>query len=549
MYYDVSSMSGRQVGRALHAQAATGGDRPFLISDETTLTYAETWERAGTIASGLQSMGVGAGDLVAMVMENSIDGVLVTLAVNTLGAVWSAVNTTFEGPWLRRALEALSGAKVLVVDSQTVGRVEACDPPAFPALVVAGEAPMPATNEARRVSLSDLERGRPLTAPSEVSPFDTASIMWTSGTTGAPKGILQSHSAWLASADLICRGRDVRPDDVFYCCIPTFNSGAWVLCIYAALVSGTAVAIDPSFSVRRFWDRCRRFGATQIVTIGAMHMFLWQEPERSDDADNPVRVGALLPMPHHLVKPFAARFGLDFIWQGFGQSEVMPWSMTERNRSYKPGSAGVPRPDLEVALLDDNDLPVPTGEVGEVCIRPREPGIIFSGYYGDPQATLEAYRSLWYHSGDLGRFDDDGELYFVDRKADFMRFKGRNISSFELEGLLGAHPDIQEVAAHGIPSEILPTEDEVKVVVVRRPGTDLSAGDVARYVNDHAPYYMVPRYVEFLDRLPRTPTGKVQKYLLKARPMTEGTWDREKVGFSVRRPPHVTPSAPAGEAT
>jgi carnitine-CoA ligase len=533
--YDVGPMSGRHIGRALHTQAGHRGDRAFLLSNDSSLTYQETWERTTRIASGLQSLGVGPGDVVAMVMQNSIDCAVAAFAVNTVGATWSAINTSFEGAWLRNSLGVLSGAKALIVDPSTIGQVEACDPPTFPAVILAGGQRRGGSGAMPVLPLSDLEQSPPLAEPVEVSPFDAASIMWTSGTTGAPKGILQSHSTWLASSDLICRGRDVRPDDVFYCCVPMFNSGAWVLCIYSALVSGTSVAIDESFSVRRFWDQCRRFGATQILTIGAMHMFLWQEPERPDDADNPVRVGALLPMPHELVKPFASRFGLEFIWQGFGQSEVMPWSMTEQGRTFKPGSAGVPRPDLEVSLLNDMDEPVPTGEVGEVCIRPREPGIVFSGYYRNPEATLEAYRNLWYHSGDLGRFDDDGELYFVDRKADFMRFKGRNISSFEVEGILAGHPDVVEAAAHGVPSELLDTEDEVKVVVVPRPGSTLSAEDVARYMNDHAPYYMVPRYVEFVEELPRTPTGKVQKYLLKQRGVTEGTWDRDQAGFSVRR--------------
>jgi crotonobetaine/carnitine-CoA ligase len=264
-----------------------------------------------------------------------------------------------------------------------------------------------------------------------------------------------------------------------------------------------------------------------------MQMFLWNEPPRPDDRDNPARRAYMTPLPSTLVEPFKERFGLEDTLQSSGQSEVMGWSFCDsRKPAWKPGSAGLPREDLEVVLFDEFDQPVPTGTVGEICVRPSVPYSLFAGYYNDPETTLTAFRNLWYHSGDLGRFDEDGELYFVDRKADFMRYKGRNISSMEVESYVIQHPSVREVAAHGVRSEELETEDEVKVCIVLKPGMEATGIEIARFVNERAPYFMVPRYIEFCSELPHTPTGKVQKFLLREKPVSETTWDAKAAGFT-----------------
>jgi crotonobetaine/carnitine-CoA ligase len=200
-----------------------------------------------------------------------------------------------------------------------------------------------------------------------------------------------------------------------------------------------------------------------------------------------------------------------------------------------PGSLGEPLPGIEVRLLDDGDREVAPGEVGEFCVRPTEPYAIFSGYFHDPEATLRAFRNLWHHTGDLGRRDAEGNWFFVDRKADFIRYKGRNVSSFAVESAVGAHPAVAASAAHGVVSAELEQEAEIKVCVVLRPGASLTAEELARFVNDTAPYFFVPRYIEFLPELPLTPTGRVQKFVLRSRGVTPETWDRERAGFEVVR--------------
>jgi carnitine-CoA ligase len=509
-----------------------------MMVDSTTYSFADVNHLANSYAASLQALGVGRGDTVAIFMENSAEFVITSFAVNRLGAVWVPINVYLKGEFLLDPLKR-SGAGILVADSHLLPRLaEFSDDIKMKHVVVrtteeAVTTIVPSGSE--RIDIRQLaEAGGEPVVP-DLGPSDTSSVMWTSGTTGPPKGVMQSHNAWIAGADCMNRGRDVREGDVFYCCVPMYNSGGWVLNVYAALVAGLPIGIDASFSVTEFWNRCRFYGATQILTMGTMHIYLWQAPEQPSDQDNPVRVGGCIPMPPDLLEPFKERFGIEYVWSGFGQSECMPWSITDRSRQWKPGSCGTARSDLEVRVNDENDRELAAGQVGEICIRPREPWTIFSGYFKDPEATLRSFRNLWYHSGDLGRIDEDHEMFFVDRKADFMRYKGRNVSSFEVERVVRQHPAVADVAAHGIPAEELPQESEVKVCVVLQPGEEISPEELATFVNDRAPYYVVPRYIEFVETLPYTPTGRVQKFRLRERGVTAATWDAKRAGFRPTR--------------
>jgi crotonobetaine/carnitine-CoA ligase len=202
---------------------------------------------------------------------------------------------------------------------------------------------------------------------------------------------------------------------------------------------------------------------------------------------------------------------------------------------WNPGSVGVPLPGIEVRLLNDEDRQVPPGEVGEFCVRPTEPNVLFNGYFGDPAATVAATRNLWYHTGDLGRLDGDAQFHFVDRKRDLIRYKGRSVSSMAVEQAVRAHPHVREAAAYGIATTALTSEAEIMVAVVLEPDEDVDPAELARFVNDHAPYYLVPRYIDIVSELPHTPTGKIQKFDVRARGVTASTWDREASGFVLER--------------
>jgi crotonobetaine/carnitine-CoA ligase len=534
-WLDLDDPADRLLGRSLRAQAEAIPDLPWLVTEERAISYGEANDRANGWAHGLAGLGVEPGGPVALLMESSPECVLAALGANKLGGFWIPTNTDYKGTWLAETF-ADGGARVLVADGALLPKVAELPEQPFEAIVVHGE-PACDVRGARLVSAGELVRsGTPEPDPGGLAYGDTAAVLWTSGTTGRSKGVMQSHNTWLRAADNGARTSSLADDEVLYNCLPMYNSAAWVANLFRALVTGRPCAMDRRFSAGEFWDRCRRFDATMVFTLGAMHMFLWNAPEREDDARNPVRTATMIPMPEEIVGPFKERFGIGAIHQGYGQSECMTlFTRSDDGKPKKPNSLGQPQPGIEVALLDRDDRPAAAGEPGELCVRPTEPHVIMNGYYRDPEATVRAFRNLWYHTGDLLRRDEDGDWFFVDRKADYIRYKGRNLSSFAVEHTVNAHPDVAESAAHGVVSAELASEAELKVCVVRKPGSRVTAEEIARFVNDNAPYFFVPRYVEFVDDLPRTPTGRVQKFKLRERGVTPGTWDARAAGFEVRR--------------
>jgi crotonobetaine/carnitine-CoA ligase len=532
---DLEDRRDRLLGRCLRRQAEAIPDRDFLVFGETHYSYGRVNELANSMAGGFTSLGVSRGDTVAMMMDSCPDYVWSTLGLNKLGAVWVPTNTDYKGQWLRESLED-SRAKVLVVDEGLLPRVaEAGGELPFEHIVVRGD-PKASALGAPALALSELERA-PAKEPDDSDLFlgDTAAILWTSGTTGRSKGVMQSHNVWIRAAVDGAANSNLREGEIIYCCLPMYQSAAWVANLYRALVCGVPCAIDERFSVNDFWDRCRYYGATMVFTLGAMHVFLWQQPERPDDADNPVRSAGMVPMPDPMIEPFKKRFGIEEIHQGYGQSEVMGLLARRYGKTYKPNSLGEASDGIEVQLLDDRDFPVAPGEVGEFGIRPTEPYAIFNGYFNDPEATVRAWSNLWYHSGDLGRQDEDGEYFFVDRKKDFIRYKGRNISSFQVEAAFMAHDAVAQCAAHAVTSAELEAEAEMKLCVVLKPGQSATPEELCRFVNETAPYFFIPRYLELMTELPSTPTGRVQKYKLRERGVTPETWDARQTGFVVER--------------
>jgi crotonobetaine/carnitine-CoA ligase len=541
---DIGSLKEGTLGEILRRQGMTRHDTAFVMSDEVTWSFAEVDRLADRCAAWLTHLGVGRGDTVALFMENSAFQVPLTFGINRLGAIWVPTNTDYRDEWLGQSL-ADSRASVLVVSA---GLTEHLKPLweglHFEHVIVHGECDDMAVDS--RVSrLSELlgqvpprdADGKVRELEVQAKAGDTAAVLWTSGTTGRAKGVMQSHRAWIRAALSGAASSRTTEDDRLYCCLPLYNSAAWVGVIYRALVAGVPFALDERFSVGSFWDRTRHFGCTQGFTLGAMHMFLWQAPERPDDADNPVRSLGAIPMPDAILEPFKARFGIEIIQQGFGQSEIMGLISRADDGStvWHPDAVGRPQPGIQVCLLDEEDRPVPTGEVGEICVRPEEPHVLFNGYFQDPEATLAACRNLWYHTGDLGRVDDDGQYFFVDRKDDLIRFKGRSVSSLSVEAALRPHPAVAEVAAFGVDSEVLSAEAEIMAMVVPRLGASVTEEELARFVNDHAPYFIVPRYIELTEGLPHTPTGKVRKHLLRRRGVGPTTWDRQQSGFELKR--------------
>jgi crotonobetaine/carnitine-CoA ligase len=303
------------------------------------------------------------------------------------------------------------------------------------------------------------------------------------------------------------------------------------------MIAGISCVIEEKFSVSQFMERIEHFNATQTFAIGAMGVFLMNTPERAEDAETPLREAAIAPMPPELWKKFEQRFGVRLNRAGLGQSECLLLLNQEHTDIELPTYClGLPAPDVDVCLFDDTGQEVADGEVGEICVRPLAPHILFNGYFDDPETTAATYRGEWFLTGDMGRRDPANRaFYFVDRKKDAVRFAGRNISTLEVENVVRRHPAVKDVAAFGIPSELLASEDELKLNIVLTEGAAATPEDFCAFINERAPHYFVPRYMEFVTELPYTPTNKVQKYLLRKAHLSKDTWDLKNSNYIVQK--------------
>lgn len=533
---NLSDNKDRILPKLLTLQAQQNGATHYLITDDRRITFAEGEDLTNRLAAGLKELGVSAGDRVAFYLKSGIEIILTALATNKIGAVWVPINTDYKGAWLSETLER-SKAQVLITETSLQDRIKEVEGAlSDEKLVVLGDESE--ISLANAVSFQHLLDHAPLVPNySDMDYGDTCAILWTSGTTGRSKGVLQSHNCWIRPiAEATSIYFDSQPGDIIYNVLPLYNSGAWITAIFRALYEGIPVVLEDRFSVSTFLDRVRHFGATQTFTLGAMHMFLFNSPPKDDDADNPLRVAQMVPMPEQLREPFSTRFGVELLPMGYGQSEVMVIISPAFCMGEVPfSSLGKPLDDMEVKLFDDDFNEVPKGEIGEMCLRPKKPHIIFNGYFDDDEANAKAFTGEWYHTGDLGKIDANGAFWFVDRKRDAIRFAGRNISTMEVEMVLRKHPEVRDVAAFGIPSKEVETESELKINVVLAPESQLTHEQLAEYINDNAPYYFVPQYLEFVDSLPYTPTNKVQKFKLRERGLTENTWKLKESGYQVKR--------------
>ncbi len=520
---------------ALAGRLTRDPDGPYLDFEGRTLTAAEADEQSGRMAAALAGLGVQAGDRVATLLENGPEQVLSFFAALKLGAAQVPINTAYKGEFLRHQL-ADSGARVLVVEGDFASRVAALTPrpPDLETVVCVGS-PDAAVTAARVDDWDELlARSPELVPPVAVGPSDLACFIYTAGTTGPSKGCMLPQHYIVCLAEQIARAWQRRPDDVVLTPLPLFHFNAISVCVVGTLLTGGSASIARRFSVSRFWPEVRRTGATMVSLLGSLATLIADAADHPDQAGHRLRLCAAAPIPPAIDKIWRERFGCATFSGGYGLTEASLISMLPAGEENKAGAAGKPNDhEFEVALLDDDDAAVGVGETGEIACRPRRPNVMFAGYWRRPEETLAVLRDLWFHTGDLGRLDEDGFLYFVDRKKDYLRRRGENVSSFEMERIFHGHDAVQDVAVHSVPSEV--GEDEVKVTVVLVDGAALTEEELCRWAIDHVPYFAVPRYVEFRSDLPRNPVGRVLKYQLRDDGVTPDTWDREAAGLQFER--------------
>ena len=513
----MSPALGPTIDELLSRRAHDQGESVFLRFADGDLTFGAVDRRVSALAAGLAGLGMGRGDLVPVLLPNCSDFVVVWFALCRLGAVATLVNTALRGAALGHALN-LSGASTLVVDASLADAVAAIDLPAVQRLVGRGE---PGVGRWPVIDLGSLTHDEAPPLPTH-GPRDPAMVMFTSGTTGPSKGCLLSHRYGIRQAELMVEHLQLRPDDMLYSPFPLFHVDAAVYTVLVALVLGATAAIGERFSASGFWDEVRRFGATVFDFMGATLTMTHKQPRRPDDADNPARLGWGVPVPE-FAPEFEDRFGVRLV-ELYGSTDAGIPLYQPLDETRRAGSCGRPIAAYDVALHDDAGLPVAVGEIGEIVVRPNEPDLMSDGYFGMAEATLASRANLWFHTGDLARSDADGHLYFVGRRTDSIRRRGENISAFEVEETILAHPDVVDVAAYGVPSEL--TEDDVMVAVVARAGCVVSPPALAAFCAERMARHMVPRYIDVVEDLPRTPTEKVEKRSLVERGVTPTTWDR-----------------------
>jgi crotonobetaine/carnitine-CoA ligase len=513
--------------------AAQYGDRVLAVFDDDTVTYVQVAERAGHVAAGLRDLGVDAGDRVAIMMTNRSEFLYAWFGILKLAAIEVPIHDAARGPGIAHILNT-TGAKVVIVEDTFLGHVQPYlgDSPSVEHLVVAGDQPSASNGGVAIHDFADFI-GHPDTVDTiEVPPHQPASILFTGGTTGPPKGVVLPHNHNINMALATVDACGYTEDDVLLTVFPLFHANAKYMTIIAAMVAGAKAIVNTRFSASRFWDQCRRERVTGFNGMGELLRILMKQPEKPDDADNPVRVVLGAAAPRELVEDFDNRFGL-VILDVYGLTET-GWITINRFDQRRAGSMGVPVPWYEVRILDENDSEVPAGEPGEICIRPKQPSVMMMGYWDNDSATLKSLRNLWFHTGDHGHRDEDGFYFFRVRESDSIRRRGENISAWEVERVLALHPDLVESAVYGVASPI--GGQEVMAAIVCKSGSDLTPEDVLDFCQDKMPHFAVPRYVRFVDALPKSHAQRILKQELKAEGTeADGVWDRETVGYKVHR--------------
>jgi crotonobetaine/carnitine-CoA ligase len=516
----------RILSTILTRQAACYGDRTLFVSGSTRWTYAQTAGIAAASARRLIEAGIRSGDRVALMCSNRPEFLQVYLGCAWMGAVTVPINTALRGIQLSHIFRN-SSPQLLVVESALLAAIDTLEQGVAPPqrIWTIGEGPTSA-NESTS-PLPTLGDGIP---PAALRPGDTVAILYTSGTTGPAKGACCPQAQMFWWGIYSARALGIREGDVLFTTLPLFHTNA-LNAFYQAVLNGCTYVLEPKFSASGFWAAARRHNATVAYLLGAMAVMLLSQPESADDTGHSVRValGGGVPGQFHL--PFRERFGVPLV-DGYGSTETN-FVFASSIPSNRPGTMGYLVAGAQACIVDADDAAVPDGGAGELVLRSAEPFAFATGYFGMPEKTVEAWRNLWFHTGDRVVRDADGHYRFIDRMKDSIRRRGENVSSWEVEQVLMRHPAIAACAIYPLPSEL--GEDEVAAAVLLEPGHALEAADLIRHCEGQIAYFAIPRFVRFVPEMPLTENGKIKKVTLREAGRTPDVWDREAAGYRLRR--------------
>jgi carnitine-CoA ligase len=535
------------LAEVLKRRASETPDRDYLkFADNPWVSYGEVNARANRVANALVDRGVERGESVSVMLPNCEEFLPVWYGILKAGAVMSSINTAYKGDFLSWTINLVEARK-LVISDLYLDRLDLIkdELPKLEHVIVM----QTGAQEGSDPSMA-WEPLAELMAATDSEPdgiayswTDDARIMFTSGTTGRSKGVIKQNAADYFSARGLLEvvsataGKSVASleEDTFFSCLPLFHSNAQVLSGYPALVAGGRVAYVERFSSSKFWQQVIDADATVFNSIGAVSYFIWNIPPSELDRAHQVHTCFAAPAPKDIYNEFQERFGVKFI-EGYGLTETGMATYMDPTRPAVPGSMGKANPGYEVTIVEPGtDRPLPPETPGEIVVDMKIPNIVMRAYYGMPEKTAEDFRNLKLHTGDLGRMDAEGYFYFMDRVKDYIRRRGENVSSMEVERQVSDHPNVKEAAAIGVKAgEGASSEDEIMIVCIAE-GQAPDPAELTHWMAERMPYFMVPRYIRFVEALPKTPTERVQKVVLREEGITADTFDREAAGITIRR--------------
>lgn len=519
----------RSLGQFLAEAVTRDPDAVFVEISGATLTYRQFQEAARKAASLYQSLGVQPGDRVCLVLPNCPEMLFSWFGLSLLGAIMVPINTGYRRDELAFILKD-SGARLVVAHADYEETAAADLVPELTTRVIVGELDSRNPPEGWKDFASAFAESRPLTDGTDISHDAISALVYTSGTTGDPKGVMISHSMFVAAGQGYAHWIRATPQDRFFTCLPYFHANAQYYSTMGAMAAGGTLIVAERFSASRFWRQVRESKATIVNFIGMMLSVLLKQPPSLQDSENSVRLFYGTPaFSPEVLASFETRFGVDVLI-GFAMTETCYGTIEPLGGERRAFSCGLARehPDPlfenDIRIVDSAGTAVPPDTAGEITIR--NPAIT-PGYWANPEKTKETLRDGWLHTGDMARMDSDGHLYFVDRKKDIIRRRGENISSQEIEALLKRHPQILDAAVIGVPSEL--GDDEIKAYIIPVTGTKPDPAEIISWCAQHLALFKAPRYLEFRESLPRTPSLRVRKEQLRAEreDLTEDCFDND----------------------
>lgn len=498
-------------------QAAASPGRIFARFEGEPVTFGDLDRMSAAFAAALAARGLGPGTRVAAMMANSPQTLGVLFGIARAGAIWIPVNARQRGEGLRYVLEH-SEPRVIVADEDLLPVIEASGARVDAWILRAGGE---GEGTLAAVLAGPAGAAGPANGPEPaIDPATPFAIMYTSGTTGQPKGVLVTHLMLRLAGESVAQLSLAGPDDVFFVWEPLYHIGG-AQTLILPLIRGARLAMVERFSASRFWDQVRAEGATRIHYLGGILQLLLKQPPGPDDRSHPVSIAWGGGCPAEIWHPFEKRFGVQ-IRECYGMTEAS--SLTTCNENGTVGSVGRPLPWFTVDLLDESGAPVPQGGKGEIVVRAKLPGAIFPGYFRNPKATAVALKDGALHTGDSGSFDADGNLFFHGRLSDSVRCRGENVSAWEVEHVTASHPAVEDCAIIGVPAEI--GEQDIKLFVKPKPGSAIDPAAVLAWLAERLAPYQIPRYLALVEEFERTPSERIIKHKLPRE--TAGVFDRER---------------------